>query len=95
MARQAILTRQAPPPPNVLFLVDEAALRRLTGSALIMTEQLDRLIAVAALPNVTLQVVPNVAHAEQTGGFAIAEIVKGSAAYIEVISEKMNRAPSL
>jgi transcriptional regulator with XRE-family HTH domain len=83
MARQAILTRETPSPPDVLFLVDEAALRRLTGNALVMAEQCDRLIAVAALPNVTVQVVPNVAHAEQTGGFAIAEMVKGSAAYIE------------
>lgn len=83
MARQVILTRQAPAPPMALFLVDEAALRRRTGSALIMAGQLQRLLAVAALPNVTIQVVPNVAHAELTGGFAIAEAANGSAAYIE------------
>jgi transcriptional regulator with XRE-family HTH domain len=83
MARQTILAREEPAPPMVWFLVDEAALRRLTGSALIMAAQLERLLIVAALPNVTVQVVPNVAHAELTGGFAIAEAVKGSAAYIE------------
>ena len=83
MARQAILTRDTPAPPMVWFLVDEAALRRRTGSALIMAEQLDRLLTLAALPNVTIQVVPNVAHAGLTGGFAIAEAAKGSAAYIE------------
>jgi hypothetical protein len=65
------------------FLIDEAALRRQTGSAPIMAEQLERLLTLAALPNVTIQAVPNVAHAELTGGFAIAEAVNGSAAYIE------------
>lgn len=83
MARQAILTRETPAPPMVLFLVDEAALRRVTGSALIMADQLERLLAVAALPNVTIQVVPNVMHAEVSGGFALAEAPKGPAAYIE------------
>jgi hypothetical protein len=83
MARQAILTREVPAPPMAWFLVDEAALRRLTGSALVMTAQLEHLLAVATLPNVTVQVVPNVMHAELTGGFAIAEAVKGPATYIE------------
>jgi hypothetical protein len=83
MARQTILTRGSPAPPMVWFLVDEAALRRRTGSAPIMIEQLERLLIVAALPNATIQVVPNVAHAELTGGFALAEAEKGSAAYIE------------
>jgi DNA-binding XRE family transcriptional regulator len=83
LARQAILTREIPAPPMALFLVDEAALRRRTGSAPIMADQLERALAVAALPNVTVQVVPNVMHAETTGGFALAEAPKGSAAYIE------------
>jgi DNA-binding XRE family transcriptional regulator len=83
MARQAILTRETPAAPMMWFLIDEAALRRHTGSPLVMAEQLERLLAVAELPNVTIQVVPNVAHAELTGGFAIAEAVNGSAAYIE------------
>jgi Domain of unknown function (DUF5753)/Helix-turn-helix domain len=83
LARQSILTREAPAPPMVWFLVDEAALRRRTGSAPTMADQLERLLTVAALPNVTIQVVPNVAHAELTGGFALAEAPKGSAAYIE------------
>jgi hypothetical protein len=83
LARQAILTRETPAPPMVLFLIDEAALRRRTGSALIMADQLERLLTVATLPNVTIQVVPNVMHAETTGGFALAEAPKGPAAYIE------------
>jgi Domain of unknown function (DUF5753) len=65
------------------FLVDEAALRRRTASTLIMAGQLEHLLTVAALPNVTIQVVPNIMHAELTGGFAIAEAVKGPAVYIE------------
>lgn len=83
MTRQMILIRETPAPPMVWFLVDEAALRRRTGSALIMADQMERLLTVAELPNVTVQVVPNVAHAESTGGFALAEAVKGAAAYIE------------
>ena len=59
-----------PPRRWCWFLVDEAALRRRTGSALIMADQLEHLLTLAALPNVTIQVVPNVAHAELTGGFA-------------------------
>ena len=70
MARQAILTRETPAAPMVWFLIDEAALRRRTGSPPIMAGQLDRLLTLAELPNVTIQVVPNVAHAELTGGFA-------------------------
>jgi hypothetical protein len=83
LARQKMLTRETPAPPMVLFLVDESALRRHTGSALIMAEQLERLLTVAAMPNVTIQVVPNVMHAEVSGGFALAEAPKGPAAYIE------------
>jgi transcriptional regulator with XRE-family HTH domain len=83
MARQAILTREDPAPPVAWFLVDEAALRRCTGTPEIMAAQLDRLVVVAGLPTVTIQVVPDVAHAALTGGFAIAEAAGGVAAYIE------------
>jgi transcriptional regulator with XRE-family HTH domain len=83
MARQAILAREDPVAPMAWFLVDEAALRRCTGAPEIMAGQLDRLVVVAGLPNVTIQVVPDVAHAALTGGFAIAEAAGGAAAYIE------------
>lgn len=83
MARQAILTREEPAAPMAWFLIDEGALRRCTGTPEIMAAQLNHLITVAGLPNVTIQVVPNVAHAALTGGFAIAEAAKGAAAYIE------------
>lgn len=49
-------------PPSVTLLVDELALFRLTGSAEIMAAQMDHLLAVSALPDVTLHVVPGVGH---------------------------------
>ena len=77
MTRQAILTRDDP--PAVWFLVDEAALRRCVGSPEIMAAQMAHLTGVARLPNVTIQVVPNIAHAGLLGGFALTE----RAAYVE------------
>jgi transcriptional regulator with XRE-family HTH domain len=77
LARQAILTRDDPPP--MWFLVDEAALRRCVGSAEVMAAQLAHLAGVARLPNVTIQVVPNIAHAGLLSGFAVAE----RGAYVE------------
>ena len=77
LARQAILIREDP--PAAWFLVDEAALRRCVGSAGIMAGQLAHLLGVTRLPNVTIQVVPDIEHAGLLGGFAIAE----HAAYVE------------
>jgi hypothetical protein len=77
MERQALLTRDEP--PTVWFLVDEAALRRRVGSPEVMAAQLAHLAGVARLPNVTVQLVPNIEHAGLLGGFAIAE----HAAYVE------------
>ncbi len=77
LARQAILARDDP--PAAWFLVDEAALRRHIGSPGVMAAQLAHLAGVARLPNVTIQVVPNIAHAGLLGGFAVAE----RAAYVE------------
>ena len=77
LARQAILTRDDP--PAAWFLVDEAALRRCIGSPEVMAAQLAHLAGIAHLPNVTIQVVPNIANAGLLGGFAVAE----RAAYVE------------
>ena len=77
LARQAILTRDDP--PAAWFLVDEAALRRCVGLPDVMAGQLAHLGGVARLPNVTIQVVPSIAHAGLLGGFAVAE----RAAYVE------------
>ena len=77
LARQAILARDDP--PAAWFLVDEAALRRCVGSPEVMAGQLAHLRGVARLPNASIQVVPNIAHAGLLGGFAVAE----RAAYVE------------
>jgi len=77
LVRQAILTRDDP--PATWFLVDEAALRRCVGSPEVMAAQLAHLAGVARLPNLTIQVVPNIAHAGLLSGFAVAE----RAAYVE------------
>ena len=77
LARQAVLVRDDP--PAAWFLVDEAVLHRCVGSPDVMAAQLAHLAGLAGLPNVTIQVVPNIAHAGLLGGFAVAE----NAAYVE------------
>jgi transcriptional regulator with XRE-family HTH domain len=77
LERQAIVTRDDP--LTAWFLVDEAALRRCVGSPEAMAAQLAHLAGLSRLPNVTIQVVPNIAHAGLLGGFAVAE----NAAYVE------------
>jgi hypothetical protein len=69
-------------PPTSLFLVDEIALYRLVGSPECMSEQMRHLLTVAAMPDVTLQAMPPVAHAANASGF----IVAGDAAYAEHVA---------
>ena len=59
-------------PMTAWFLVDELALYRCVGSAEIMAGQLARLRDVAAMPTVTLQVLPAVAHCANASAFIIA-----------------------
>ncbi|MDV6012448.1 helix-turn-helix transcriptional regulator [Haloechinothrix sp. LS1_15] len=54
--RQTVLTRKRP--PRYLAIIDEAALRRPFGGRAVMAEQLNRIIELAALPNLTVQVIP-------------------------------------
>ena len=56
LARQRILYRD--PPFQYSVVLDESALRRRIGGNAVMREQLERLIQLAALPAVTLQVKP-------------------------------------
>ncbi len=56
MARQKLLTRNDP--PRLWAVVDEAALRRPLGGQEAMRAQLEYLLEISALPNVTLQVAP-------------------------------------
>ncbi|AVH57471.1 MULTISPECIES: helix-turn-helix domain-containing protein [Streptomyces] len=61
MERQRILTRQNP--PSVHAVIHEAALHMRFGSVQVVREQLLRLIELARLPNVTIQIYPFSAQA--------------------------------
>jgi transcriptional regulator with XRE-family HTH domain len=69
--RQALLSGEHP--PEYWVVLDEAALRREVGGPAVMAEQLGRLIEVAKLPNVTLQVLPFTSgeHPGMDGDFTI------------------------
>ena len=54
--RQAILTRAEPPAPQFRAIIDEAVLHRIVGGASVMSAQLDHVIKLSRLPNVTVQV---------------------------------------
>jgi transcriptional regulator with XRE-family HTH domain len=56
MRRQELLTR--PSPPRVWIVMDETVLRWPVGGSEVMREQVDHLIEVNRLPNVTLQIMP-------------------------------------
>jgi transcriptional regulator with XRE-family HTH domain len=56
LTRQRILTQDDPPRFHVVL--DEAALHRKVGGRRVMAEQLAKILQVAALPNVAVQVLP-------------------------------------
>ena len=56
LTRQQILTRDGA--PHFAVVLDEAALRRMAGGRRVMAAQLARILDHAALPNVTIQVLP-------------------------------------
>jgi hypothetical protein len=70
MTRQEVLTQ--PRAPNLWAVLDEAALRRLDGRSA-MREQIQHLIEMAELPNITLQAIPihSGAHVAVGGPFTI------------------------
>jgi transcriptional regulator with XRE-family HTH domain len=69
--RQSVLT--SPDPPQVWSVMDEAVLRRLVGGREVMRAQLARLVEIAGLPQVTIQVVPFArgGHAAAGGSFSV------------------------
>jgi transcriptional regulator with XRE-family HTH domain len=71
MARQSLLIQDDP--IDLRVVLDEAVLSRPVGGDTVMHDQLDGLIGAAALPNVTLQILPFAAgaHAGMDGAFAI------------------------
>jgi transcriptional regulator with XRE-family HTH domain len=71
LARQEILTRW--PPPLVSFTIEESVLQRPTGGPEVHREQLTRLLRIAPLRNVELQVMPTerVDHPSLGGPFTL------------------------
>jgi transcriptional regulator with XRE-family HTH domain len=56
MTRQKLLTQD--PALRFWVVLDEAVLHRVVGGPMVMSAQLDKLIRVTDLPNVTIQVIP-------------------------------------
>jgi len=71
LQRQDLLN--GPSPPQVWAVIDEGALRRPVGGRAVMQAQLKRLIEVAGLRHVTVQVVPFArgGHAAAGGSFTV------------------------
>jgi transcriptional regulator with XRE-family HTH domain len=98
--RQALLT--AATPLQVWVILDEAVLRRQVGGKAIMRAQLHRLLEIAAMPNVTLQVMPfgEGAHASMGTSFELLQFPEpGDTAivYIEdhTSSQYLEAAPDI
>ena len=90
MTRQRLLTR-APGPLRVWAVVHEAALRCQVGSAGVMRAQCARLLELAALPNLVLQVLPDAAgaHPGSAGTFSVLEFPEPddpAVAYVETMT---------
>jgi len=69
--QQRVLGRDDP--PQAWFLVDEHSLYRRAGSQEVMAGQMRHLARVCALPSVTVQVLPPVAHPATQSGFLVAD----------------------
>ena len=71
MRRQRLLTREAA--PRIWAVMDETVLRRHVGGPEVMRAQIDKLLDVTKLPNVTLQIAPfaNGVHPGTFGPFVL------------------------
>jgi len=92
LKRQDLLA--GPQPPQVWAVMDEAVLRRPVGSRAVMRAQLKRLIEVAGLRHVTIQVVPFArgGHAAAGGSFTVlrfAEADLPDVVYIEQLTSAL------
>jgi transcriptional regulator with XRE-family HTH domain len=74
LTRQRVLTRDSP--PSLAAVLDEAALHRLAGGRLVMAAQLTKILDMASLPNVLVQVLPYEvgAHPALESNFTILEL---------------------
>ncbi|MGN9806449.1 helix-turn-helix domain-containing protein [Micromonospora sp. L32] len=69
LQRQALLMRRLPAAPRLESVLSEAVLRRIVGSPAVMTAQLDHLLKLSDLPNVSVKVLP-LAAGPQPGAVA-------------------------
>jgi hypothetical protein len=79
-------------PPDMIFVVDEASLRRHVGGLKVMLHQLERLREFAAEDHITLQILPFAAgaHPGMVGNFILLEFGDGSLddlVHLETIDE--------
>lgn len=93
MRRQERITAENNP-LRLWVVLDEAALKRVVGSKLVMREQLDHLIEMSQLPHVTVQVLPFEvgAHPGLNGQYAIlefADAADSSVVYIEGVTSDL------
>ncbi|MEV7859631.1 helix-turn-helix transcriptional regulator [Streptomyces hirsutus] len=80
LARQSVFERD--PAPSIHFVVEEAPLRRQVGGTMVWQQQLQHLLEVARLNNVTLQVMPTntEAHPGLDGRIELLKFADGTAA---------------
>ncbi|MFB7502644.1 helix-turn-helix domain-containing protein [Streptomyces broussonetiae] len=93
LRRQERITAEGNP-LRLWVVLDEAALRRVVGSKLVMREQLDHLIEMSQLPHVTVQVLPFEvgAHPGLNGQYAILEFTDAadsSVVYLEGVTSDL------
>ncbi|MFI9010907.1 helix-turn-helix domain-containing protein [Actinosynnema sp. NPDC053489] len=87
--RQGIV---GPGGPDLVFILDEAVLRRRVGSVDVMRGQYQRLIDAAKLPNVSVRVLPfDVAggHLGLKGSFSILDLGEGDDGKILILEEPL------
>jgi transcriptional regulator with XRE-family HTH domain len=89
MARQAILSREDPPPPRVWAVIDEQVLYRGIGGPAVMLAQVEHLAELARMQKITIQVIPATCpHPGLLGAFVVAETDQPTAiVYLETASE--------
>ncbi|GAA2623084.1 helix-turn-helix transcriptional regulator [Actinomadura fulvescens] len=91
MKRQSILTREEEPPPVFSLVLDQVALERPVGPPETMREQLQHLVAMSALHNVTIQIVPSSGtHDGNSGAFTLATMEdRSEVAYADMAARGM------
>ncbi|MFD3802379.1 helix-turn-helix domain-containing protein [Streptomyces sp. NPDC058619] len=79
MTRRSLFDRQ--PAPSLSFVQEEASLRRRIGGTMVWRRQLERLLEVARLRHVALQVMPTdrEVHAGMDGGIEVLKFGDGTA----------------